>query len=110
MIACVSPDFTVRSTPLRISVVSSPSPTVTCRSRISRTDMRLLVLQLRGETEAGLDRGHDLPLQIGNTDPLDDVGEEAAHHEPAGLVFRNAARLQVEQLQIVEASGGARVS
>src|SRR3954466_11153490 len=38
MIAWVSPEQTVRSTPRRISLVSSPSPTVTCRSRISRTD------------------------------------------------------------------------
>src|SRR4051794_31644526 len=42
MIAWVSPDRTVRSTPRRISLTSSPSPTVTCRSRISRTDMLLL--------------------------------------------------------------------
>src|SRR4051812_39055344 len=38
MIAWVSPERTVRSTPRRISLASSPSPTVTCRSRISRTD------------------------------------------------------------------------
>src|SRR3954462_6327871 len=38
MIAGVSPERTVRSTPRRISLASSPSPTVTCRSRISRTD------------------------------------------------------------------------
>src|SRR3569833_1161955 len=37
MIAWVSPPRTVRSTPRRISLTSSPSPTVTCRSRISRT-------------------------------------------------------------------------
>src|SRR5437899_2552167 len=37
MIAWVSPPRTVRSTPRRISLVSSPSPTVTCRSRISST-------------------------------------------------------------------------
>src|SRR3954470_24657141 len=38
MIACVSPDRTVRSTPRWISLASSPSPTLTCRSRVSRTD------------------------------------------------------------------------
>src|ERR671921_1134622 len=38
MIAWVSPDRTVRSTPRRISLASAPSPTVTCRSWISRTD------------------------------------------------------------------------
>src|SRR6476469_6262014 len=42
MIAWVSPERTVRSTPRRISLTSSPSPTVTCRSRISRTDTSLL--------------------------------------------------------------------
>src|SRR3712207_1566113 len=41
MIACVSPERTVRSTPRRISLASSPSPTLTCRSRISRTDTSL---------------------------------------------------------------------
>src|SRR3954469_19565923 len=40
MMACVSPERTVRSTPRRISLASFPSPTLTCRSRISRTDTR----------------------------------------------------------------------
>src|SRR5215212_8982060 len=41
MIAWVSPERTVRSTPRRISLASSPSPTLTCRSRISNTDTSL---------------------------------------------------------------------
>src|SRR3712207_7705532 len=46
MIAGVSPDRTVRSTPRRISLASSPSPTETCRSRISSTDTCLLSLSV----------------------------------------------------------------
>ena len=37
-------------------------------------------------------------------------GEEAAHDQPAGLVLGDAARLQVEQLLVVEAPGGAGVA
>src|SRR3954471_14699600 len=39
MMACVSPCFTVRSTPLRISFVAFSASTVTCRSRISSVAM-----------------------------------------------------------------------
>src|SRR5690606_15624270 len=39
MMACVSPCFTVRSTPLRISFVALSASTVTCRSRISSVAM-----------------------------------------------------------------------
>src|SRR3954469_5889743 len=109
MIAWVSPDRTVRSTPFRISVRPSPSPTGTCRSRIT-SSLMVGTLQLGGEAQSGLDGGHDLPLEVGDADALDDVGEEAAHDQAARLVLRDAARLQVEQLQVVEAAGGARVT
>src|SRR3954447_6706536 len=39
MIACVSPEWTVRSTPRRISFVVCSAVTATCRSRISRMAM-----------------------------------------------------------------------
>src|SRR3954452_22566749 len=39
MMACVSPCFTVGSTPLRISFVPFSTSTVTCRSRISSVAM-----------------------------------------------------------------------
>src|SRR5436305_12301373 len=89
MIAWVSPDRTVRSTPLRISVRSSPSPTVTCRSRIT-SSLILRTLQLGGEAQSGLDRGHDLPLDVRDADALDDVGEEASDDQAPGLVLRDA--------------------
>src|SRR4051794_7457168 len=236
MIAWVSPDRTVRSTPRRISLTSSPSPTVTCRSRISRTDMLLLscwprrgasrrwrhrrtrpplprgpgrrtparwpagwwarrcagrsttraastrwsgrrgtprrpprtaaprrgsrgprsrrprprtgrrrcrrqpvapaASQARGcpsarrpartsrgdlllgqvrareslSAEAGLDGGHQPVLQAVDADELDDVGEEAAHHEAAGGLGVDAARAEVEQLLVVEPAGRAGVT
>src|SRR4051812_19296092 len=75
MIAWVSPERTVRSTPRRISLASSPSPTVTCRSRISRTDTSLLscsgsVSSTHGG-EAVVDRDidvHVLPLHADRVD------------------------------------------
>ncbi|CFS49088.1 Uncharacterised protein [Mycobacterium tuberculosis] len=47
--ACVSPDFTVRSTPRRIGISWSASAgfsTLTCRSLISKMVMRLLSFPL----------------------------------------------------------------
>ncbi len=54
-----------------------------------------------GVGEAFAHRGHG--------DLLDQLAEEAAHDEAAGLVFGDAAGLQVEQLLVVETSGGAGV-
>src|SRR5918997_5128263 len=72
MIAWVSPDRTVRVTPRRISLASSPSPTVTCRSRISRTDTLLLAPSFTGrEREAAVGFGvdqHVLPLHADRVD------------------------------------------
>src|SRR3712207_2271246 len=70
MIACVSPERTVRSTPRRISLASSPSPTVTCRSRISRTDNFFSSAAGR-EREAAVVLGvdeHVLPLHADRID------------------------------------------
>src|SRR5262249_3227699 len=50
MIACVCPAATVRSTPRRISRLSPAWPvTLTCRSRISRVDMSLLLVRGDGD-------------------------------------------------------------
>src|SRR4051794_37582392 len=72
MIAWVSPERTVRSTPRRISLASSPSPTVTCRSRISSTDTLLLAPSVAGRGgEAVVDRHvdvHVLPLHADRVD------------------------------------------
>ena len=46
----------------------------------------------------------------GHADLADDVGEEAVHDQAARLVLGDAARLQVEQLLVVEAAGGRRVA
>ena len=48
-------------------------------------------------------------LESGDADALHDLAEEPDDDEAAGLVLADAARLQVEQLLVVEASGGARV-
>src|SRR4051812_40182404 len=104
MMACVSPERTVRSTPFRIGV----SSTATCRSRMINSLTRVLLA--RRETQPGLDRGQNAALQVGHADALDDIGEEAPHHQSAGLVLRDPARLQVEQLLVVEPSRGTGVS
>ena len=54
MIACTSPLAMVRSTPLRISLAPDSVLTETCRSRISRVDMRYSWLGLRGVVPAGM--------------------------------------------------------
>ena len=45
-----------------------------------------------------------------DADPADDVVEEAVHDQAARLVLGDPARLQVEQLLVVEAAGGRRVA
>src|SRR5439155_14495277 len=110
MMACVSPCFTVRSTPRRISrMPSAPPSTLTCRSLISSVATSLL-LQVLGACQLVVDTGEQTLLDIGQADPLDDVGEEAAHHEPSGGRLVDAARHQVEQLLVVEAAGRAGVT
>src|SRR3954466_14469403 len=70
MIAWVSPARTVRSTPRRISLTSSPSPTVTCRSRISRTDTRAPSVAGR-EREAAVCVGVDVDVLPLHPDRVD---------------------------------------
>ena len=115
MIACVSPDFTVRSTPRRISLGPSSVSTETVSPLISSVLMGQFSLLRAGDAggvlggsgvcrrrELVLDGRGDLVAQVGERDLTDDVGEEAAHDEALGLVLADAARLQVEQLQVVE--------
>src|SRR6218665_498495 len=52
MMACVSPLATVRSTPRRMGLGPSFVSTLTCRSRISKVDMRC---SFRGSSEGGVD-------------------------------------------------------
>jgi uncharacterized protein (DUF2252 family) len=47
---------------------------------------------------------------VRHADAVDQLGEEAADDEPAGLVLGDAASHQVEQLLVVEASGRAGVA
>ncbi len=46
----------------------------------------------------------------GTRDLGDDLAEEAAHHQAAGLLLGDSAGLQVEQLLVVETAGGAGMS
>src|SRR6476659_6704163 len=125
MIAWVSPDFTVRSTPRRISLGPSSVSTETVSPLISSVLIGSVLLAggvgggaggLLGRGRVGrggellLDRRGDLVTQVGERDLADDVGEEAAHDEALGLVLGDAARLQVQQLKVVEPAcrGGGR--
>src|SRR3954462_10639348 len=98
MIAWVSPERTVRSTPRRISLVSSPSPTGTCRSRISRTDnFSLLAVGRDGETAValGVDQ-HVIPLHADRVD-----GDRLGGRQVGGL-----AGAQVEARPVQPALDG----
>src|SRR5690606_3586848 len=57
-----------------------------------------------------LERLQQVRLERRLADLLHDLAEEAEHDEPSRLVFVDAARLQVEQLLVVEAPGGRRVT
>ncbi len=56
------------------------------------------------------DGGGQAIAEVGHRDLGDDLAEEAADHQPAGLFLRDAAGAQVEQLLVVETPGGAGVS
>src|SRR5699024_7552504 len=61
--------------------------------------------------ELVLDGGREALTDLGDIDLLDDLGEEAAHHQTTGLDLGDAAGAEVEQLLVVEAtrrSGVAR--
>src|SRR4051794_6450078 len=103
MIAWVSPERTVRSTPRRISLASSPSPTVTCRSRISRTDTSLLscsgsVSSTHGG-EAVVDRDIDVHVLSLHADRVDG-------HRLGGRQVGGFAGAQVEARPVQPALDG----
>src|SRR3954454_9137957 len=99
MIAWVSPERTVRSTPRRISLVSSPSPTVTCRSRISRTDKAVRSSVAGRDREGAVRLGvdvHVLPLHADRVD-----GDRLGGRQVGGL-----AGAQVEARPVQPALDG----
>src|ERR1700712_5702968 len=105
MIAWVSFEFTVRSTPRRISFGPDSVSTSTWRSRISRVDIKPLSVLVCGgaragsgadDLELGLDGRLEPLAQCGHADLRDDLAEEPAHDEPSCLGLRDAAALQVE--------------
>src|SRR3954471_19900186 len=101
MIAWVSPERTVRSTPRRISLVSSPSPTVTCRSRISRTDnFSLLAVGRDGETAVAL--GVDQHVISLHADRVD--GDRLGGRQVGGLA---GAQVEARPVQPALDGGGA---
>src|SRR3954447_8462019 len=71
MIAWVSPERTVRSTPRRISLASSPCPTVTCRSRISRTDTLSWSSAVGRDREGAVGLGVDVHVLSLHADRVD---------------------------------------
>src|SRR5699024_2969912 len=129
MIAWVSPERIVRSTPFRIwmgSASGSDCATLTCRSLISRVLIWLVISTLScdgavrrcmsvGRSGTGgrvllLDGGGRAFAHLLDRDGGDDLLEEAAHHELAGLDLGDAARAQIEQLLVVEPPGRAGMS
>src|SRR3954453_5513858 len=101
MIAWVSPERTVRSTPRRISLVSSPSPTVTCRSRISRTDnFSLLAVGRDGETAVAL--GVDVHVPSLHADRVD--GDRLGGRQVGRLA---GAQVEARPVQPALDGGGA---
>src|SRR5687768_16124328 len=100
MIAWVSPERMVRSTPRRISFASSPSPTVTCRLRISRTDTRYSSVAGRGG-EAVVDRHVDVHVLPFHADRVDG-------HRLGGRQVGGFAGAQVEARPVQPALDGGR--
>src|SRR6266498_1635613 len=137
MIAWVCPARTARSTPRRICWLSpAASVTLTCRSRISRVDIispglvarRARRRRRRRRSSRGrsarawspgarwarscqlrLHRRGDPLVQPGCLDLADQLAEEAADDQPAGLVLRDPAGHQVEQVMILQPAAGAGV-
>src|SRR4051794_3024880 len=103
MIAWVSPERTVRSTPRRISLASSPSPTVTCRSRISSTDTLLLAPSVAGRGgEAVVDRDIDVHVLPFHADRVD--GHRLGGRQVGGLA---GAQVEARPVQPALDGGGA---
>src|SRR5680860_1445458 len=93
----------------------SPADRSACRCA-GRTSTRAASTRSRSSSdrsdvllELSLDRGEQLSLDLGHADLADDVVEETVDDEAPGLILRHAARLQVEQLFVVEATGRRRV-
>src|SRR3954449_3726414 len=99
MIAWVSPERTVRSTPRRISLASSPSPTVTCRSRISRTDTLSCSSAVGRDREGAVGLGVDVHVLSLNADGVD--GDRLGGRQVGGL-----AGAQVEARPVQPALDG----
>src|SRR5699024_6210542 len=82
------------------SGISSSSASFTqCFSAISLMRDKLL-----------LDLGHDALTQFRDVDPVDDVPEVATNDQTPGLLRGDAARTQVEQMGVLQASAGTGVS
>ena len=98
------------STSAATAPTSGRSSTAQTRTKRQRLAHALHRLGRRADRprELGVDGRHQVLLHLRHADPLHDVGEEAAHDQAAGLVLGDAARLQVEQLLVVEPAGRAR--
>src|SRR5690606_41370938 len=87
MIACTSPERTVRLTPLRISFVPSSEVTDACRSLISRVAMvfpQLLVVWRGGRVTRLCARSEADGLQLvrdSRFQPLENLGTVASRHK-----------------------------
>src|SRR5437588_4613870 len=92
------------SSSTEIAVSSARSATAQAR-RYSAT-----WLHRPAASELVFDGGHQPLLDLGDADALDQVGEEPAYDEAPGGALVDAARHQVEQLLVVEATGRGRVS
>src|SRR6478752_3938993 len=103
MIACVSFDEMVRSTPRRISIGPSSVLTDTCRSRMSRVAMCVLTpicltknvgrhcnCSDSGDFQLALDDFGGPLANRRNADAQQHLTEEAAHHQSLGHLLRNA--------------------
>src|SRR4051794_13752209 len=99
MIAWVSPERTVRSTPRRISLASSPWPTVTCRSRISRTDNSSYSSVVGRDRERAVGFGVDVHVLSLHADRVD--GDRLGRRQVGGL-----AGAQVEARPVQPALDG----
>src|SRR5665647_3195327 len=95
MIACVSPLRTVRSTPRRICLGPSLVSTLTCRSRISRVDMRLSS-EVQGRVDVDQ---HAVAVQ----------GQGVHGNGPNGRQGQRGAGPQVERRAVQPALDGAAV-
>src|SRR3954465_3074486 len=102
MIAWVSPERTVRSTPRRISLASSPSPTLTCRSRISRTDTLSCSSAVGRDREGAVGFGVDEHVLSLHADRVD--GHRLGRRQVGGFA---GAQVEARPVQPALDGGGA---